>query len=81
VIWFFERGAETATCEISRRGTDFEITIRRPDGTESTSVAKAPSQLLAAVEVLPGMLKREGWVPMLRDPFGPGSQARIEIAA
>lgn len=70
MIWFFERDTETATCEVSRRSTHFEIAVRRDDGTESIDIAHDPRDLLMRIEDLPEQLAREGWRPKLRDVLG-----------
>jgi hypothetical protein len=63
VIWFFERGAELAECEVRRGATHFEIAIRRPDRDLETVEVSSARELLARLEQAPRALMRDGWRP------------------
>jgi hypothetical protein len=63
MVWFFERGLETAICEVSRHPTHFEVAVWTAGGSPSVAVAHGATELLAQIERVPQSLIREGWRP------------------
>jgi hypothetical protein len=61
MLWFFERGADVATCEVRRRQSHFEIAIRRPGDGEAIDVATTPAELLERLEEVPRAMLEEGF--------------------
>jgi hypothetical protein len=69
MVWFFERGPHTASLEVRRGHTGFEVIVRRPEGHAVIHVARDAADVLAHVETAPRSLMEEGWRPRLKDPL------------
>lgn len=61
MLWFFERGADVATCEVRRCQSHFEIAIRRPGDDEAVDIFQTPAELLKCLEGVPRTMLEEGF--------------------
>lgn len=63
MIWFFERHQARLSYEIRRatQGTEFELVIRHPDGTEELEAFSDASELMERSLRLRDTLLSQGW--------------------
>jgi hypothetical protein len=61
MIWWFERGTETATCAVVRKPTHFEVTLKLAEGHDTIDIVHGATDLLKHIEQLPQRLLSDGW--------------------